>query len=374
MALQYIDGFNHYHTTNDVGFTGGAAATKQKWDATFQGGEMFPVVGEGRFNDGNNTHKGMHIQASSGDSWIKKNLTTDRDEVVVGFACISKSAHQVEMRFEYTSGGWIELRLDYNAGTVAVVNNDVGVNVVTAAILSQDVWNYMELKVKVDATAGTYEVRIDGVDVLSGVAADTGTAGDVITAIRFRARNNLQDAFIDDLYVLDTTGATNNDFLGDVRVDVLIPKANGATNNFTLFDDGQATSSPMGATDNFLAVQNVGNLLIGRDHNYVESGLVGASEEYTNKTMADVGLTPSSILGVQIVNNAKKTSTGAIHYKNEMIIAGAAFDDGTTVVSTGGDYHMTTFIRDTDPSDSGAWTIAKVDAVGSGFSITFKET
>lgn len=367
MALQFIDGFSHYYLTNDVGLTGGAAATGQKWDASFLGGEMYPEISAGRF-----TGRAMRVQSSSGEAWIQKNVTTARGEMVIGFASICTTAHQTEVRFEFTSGGWIEVQLDYSAGTVAVVNNDAAVSVITGAILSQSVWNYFELKVLVDDTAGTYEVRRDGINVLSGTAADTGASGDTIVSIRVRSTNNLQNAHIDDLYLLDTTGATNNDFLGDVRVDVLLPKANLINNDFTLFDDGEATSSPHSA--NWQSVQNTGNAVIGRDHNYVESGLVGASEEYNNEDLADNSLTPLTIFGVQVSNNAKKTATGAIHYQDEMIVAGTAYNDGTTIISTGGDYHMSRFIRDTDPSDDAAWTGAKVDAVGSGFSITFKET
>ena len=56
-----------------------------------------------------------------------------------------------------------------------------------------------------------------------------------------------------------------------------------------------------------------------------------------------------------------------------MVIAGTRYDSGTEVTATAGDYSMSTYIRDTDPSDSAAWTASKVAAVGSGFSITFRE-
>lgn len=369
MALQFIDGFDHYFTTNDVGFTGNQAATLQKWDSAFFG-EMSPKSSTGRFSG-----KAMQVRGSGGSGWIQKNVKFAKDEMVVGFAFLPKTGgtHTTRMGFRLSDANNVKMELQMATGAVSVIVNDV-TTVATApsSTLVAGVWQYMELKVKIHSTLGTVEVRRGSVAIASASAINTGTTGVTITSIRLEATDNLQLDHVDDLYLLDVTGTSNNDFLGDVRVDTLYPKADNNNNDFTLFDDGTQSYSPI--TENFVAVQNKGDVTIGRDHNYVESGSVGASEDYNMDDLADLSLTPTTILGVQVVNNAKKTDTGAISYQDEMVIAGTAFNDGSTVVSTGGDYHMSTFISDTDPSDSATWTAAKVDAVGSGFSITFKET
>jgi hypothetical protein len=109
------------------------------------------------------------------------------------------------------------------------------------------------------------------------------------------------------------------------------------------------------------------------DTDFVESGQLGSAEDYAQKTFADVGLSPGTIFGVQTVNAAKKTDAGRLDYKDEMVIAGVRYDNGVENVSTSGIYKMTEYIRDTDPSDDATWTEAKVAAVGSGFTITFRE-
>lgn len=367
MALQFIDGFDHYYLTNDVGFEGGAAAMLQKWDSSLLS-PMFPNASNGRFARG-----ALEVTASSGSAWIQKNLTS-QDEMVVGFAYLPKTGRsditRIHFRLDDTNN--VKMQMNMVSGLVSVIVNDVTTVASSAAVLTAGVWQYMEFKVKIHSTLGTVEVRQDGVNIASASNINTGTTGVLITNLRVESNDNNQQDFIDDLYVLDTTGVDNIDFLGDVRVDVLYPEANGNLNNFTLFTDGTQSYDPI--TTNFDAVRNEdGILTIGRDHNYVESGLIGASEDYDNHNLADIGVTPSTIFGVQVVNNAKKTDTGVLRYEDEMVIAGTRYTNGSEVTATAGDYHMTTFIRDTDPSDSAAWTISKVDAVGSGFNITFRQ-
>lgn len=369
MALQFIDGFDHYYLTNDPGFTGGAAATAQKWDSGVLNGELYPKLAAGRFGAGS----AMKIEANGGQGHIQKNVPTPKDEMIVGFAFLPSPSRSdlTVIRFNLSTGQDVEMRLNMSGNSIAVVSSGGGVNAITSSVLTNGVWQYLEFRVKVHATLGEVEVRLDETVIHNLSAKNSGDTGATITSLLVQSNNNAQADYIDDLYLLDTTGGVNDDFLGDVRVDVLYPDANGTNNDFTLFTDGTQTYDPI--TSNYEAVQNQGNALIGRDHNYVESGLVGASEDYDNHSLADISVTPSTIFGVQVVNNAKKTDTGTVRYKDEMIISGTAYDDGSEVTAVSGDYSMSTFIRDTDPSDNAAWTIAKVDAVGSGFTITHRE-
>ena len=370
MALQFIDSFDHYYLTNDIGFQGGQNCMAQKYDSSVDAGSIFPDLTAGRFGGA-----ALNMQSSAGQAWINKSVTTvARDEMVVGFAFLPKASRsdttRIHFRLDDTTN--VKMTIDMAPKTVTVQVQDVTTVASSAAVMSAGAWQYMEFKVKIHSTLGTVEVRRDGVTIASATNINTGTTGVLINTLRLEANNNAQHDFIDDLYWLDTTGGVNDDFLGDSRVDVLHPEADGATNDFTLTDDGEATDSPH--LENWQSVRNSLNIVIGRDHNYVESGLVGAREDYDNVSLASVGVTPLSIYGVQVVNNTKRTATGALHFKDEMTIAGVQYDKGTAVVSTTGDYTMSTFIRDTDPSDGLAWTEGKVNAVGSGFTITFKET
>lgn len=366
MALQFMDGFDHYFLTNDVGFQGGAPCMAQKWDSGLLNGSIHPDLTKGRFALG-----ALTMEATGGQGHVQKNATTNRDEMVVGFAFLPDPSRTdlTRIHFRLDDGNNVKMNIDMNTRAFSVQVNDVTTVASSSAVLTAGAYQYIEFKVKIHSTLGTVEVRHQGVNVASASGINTGTTGSLINGLRLEANNNAQKDFIDDLYWLDITGSDNNDFLGDVRVDVLYPSANGNDNDFTLFTDGQVADIDV----NFEAVLNNTDFTLGRDHNYVESGLVGAREDYDNASLADIGVTPSTIFGIQVVNNTKKTDTGTLRYKDEMTIAGVQFDSGSEVTASAGDYTMSRFIRDTDPSDNAAWTVAKVDAVGSGFSITFRE-
>lgn len=367
MALQFIDGFCHYFLTNDVGFQGGTAATGQKWDSSAFAGEMYPQIDAGRFS-GN----AMRIRGSGGSGSITKNVTTPKDEMIVGVAWKpGGTGHtaQIIFRDDNASSVSTTLSLIASTGNASVVSTNGFVNEVTGApVLQSGVWQYLEFRLKVHATLGEIEVKLNEVVILTATGLNTGATGDLIDNLVLAATNDSQLDHMDDLYLLDKTGSSNNDFLGGCRIDTLHTVGNGGTNDFTLFDDGAQTDYDI--LTNSAAVRNEGVLTIGRDHNYVESGIVGASEDYDN----DLFVTASGVIfGVQVVNNARSTSTGVLTYKDEMVIAGTPFDNGSTVIAANGDYSMSTFIRDTDPSDDATWTAAKVNAVGSGFTIVTRE-
>jgi len=358
MALQFIDGFDHY---SNFGGTAGARML-QKWDATFFAGQMFADPLTGRFVLG-----ALRIESTAGSAWVQKSVITARDEMLIGFAYLPNAAtfHITNVSFQYDDAEVASLQLNPTSGIITLsTTSGASVNTV-GSTLTSGVWQYIEFKVKIHATLGTLEIKHNEVSVASNTGLNTGTTGALVQAIRVESTSNLQEDYIDDLYLADTTSATNNNFLGDSRVSALYPKSNGAVNDF----------SPTPATsDNFEVVNELKSELsvLGAEQ-YVESGLIGARENYVQDTMAERGLTPSTIFGVQVVNSTLKTDAGTLRFKNEMTIAGVQFNDGTEVTAVTGAYKMATFIRDTDPSDSAAWTEAKVDAVGSGCAITFRQ-
>jgi len=122
---------------------------------------------------------------------------------------------------------------------------------------------------------------------------------------------------------------------------------------------------------NFQAVDEV---LMNSNTDFVESGLVGAAEDYNNDSFANRAVAPGQIFGVQVANATLRTASANITFKNEMVVAGVRFSDGIEITPGNTDYFINTFVRDTDPSDSATWTPDKVAAVNSGLIITSKVT
>ena len=356
MALQFIDSFDHYTASHSAA----GAAMSHKWDDTSFAGLMIPDTDGGRFGG-----QGLLLDSTVGSAYVQKTMITDRDEVIVGFAFLPSAtgSHTSQFIFNTVAAGTVTFLLSMGTGTASVSSSGGGSATSSSGVLTDGVWHFIELRAKVHSSAGELEIKVNEITVATVTGVDTGTTGDLVRSIRVRSTSNLQHDFIDDFYILDKTGSSNNDFLGDCRIVSLNVDADGDTNDFTL------TSSTPSDVSNF---EGVDELTSTTFEDYVESGLIGAREHYSNETLADRGISPSVIYGVQVVNDTLKTDVGTLKFRDEMTIAGTRYDNGVDVVAQTGEYHMSTFIRDTDPSDSATWTEAKVDAVGTGCVITVR--
>lgn len=343
MSILFLDSFDHYLVGLD------------KWDTHTGGGAVagiHPIQTAGRFTPGALFVTGSGIGGIS----LTKSIAATSD-FYMGFAYndFEGNGDNNKVRIQ----GPVQALLSMVAATGIITVTYDGHTVATApSVLTGTVWQFIEIHIFQHPTLGIIEIRRNGVSVASLTNVDT--AGGDFTAVTVETSFQLERWYMDDLYILDGNGTVNNGFLGDTRITVLRPKANGLDNNFT----------PFGSGTNFGAVNETTQ---DDDATYVEAGQLGATEEYTQTTFTDLGLSPGTIFGVQVVNATKKTDAGQLKYKDLMVIGGIEFDKGLEIIATDGAYKMSTFVRDTDPSDDGTWTEAKVDAVGSGLTITFRE-
>ena len=81
------------------------------------------------------------------------------------------------------------------------------------SLFATNTWYYIEFKVKIDNTTGTYEVHVNGSSVgTPGSSADTQfTANAFANAVKIW--NTEGTPWYDDIYILDGTGGENDDFL-----------------------------------------------------------------------------------------------------------------------------------------------------------------
>lgn len=341
MSLVFVDSFDHYSERLD------------KWDNVTQA--QGPAIDNafGRFVDGSLRVSG----GAKAGQLVKKLDVTTETEYICGFALYFADDTLADMRFNDINGNRCG-EITFTGTTIQLKDKDDVVVASAPAVITAATWQFIEFRCKSHATLGELEAKVNNITVVSATNQDTrGSAIAEIAAVSHVTGNG---TWYDDLYVLNTAGsAPQNTFLGDTRVTVLRPKANGVVNDFT----------PI-ALDNF---NQVNEELHDGDASYVEAGQIGAHDDYTQYTFSDLGLAPGTIYGVQTVNAAKKTDAGALRYVDQMVIAGVRYDNGTEVTANSSLYKMSTFIRDTDPSDDAAWTEAKVDAVGSGFEITYRE-
>lgn len=185
-----------------------------------------------------------------------------------------------------------------------------------SADLTLQVWNYLEVKIGIHPTAGTFQVKVNGVEILnaSGLNTDPNNSGK-ITSFRLWPTN--ARPYFDDFYVLDTLGTSMNDFLGDVIIETLLPSADGTKNDwiksvgtsgYVLIDENNPTSTDhivsgtLGAEQTFrvniipdgrniLAVQQTtfAHSPEGVPQNFQAIHLIGAT-----KTLGDVAVAEST--------------------------------------------------------------------------------
>ena len=348
MSLLFIDGFDHYFEI------------REKW--LVSGSLDNPDFVTGRFGEGQSIRK----QFQNAQQSIRQ-VFDSQTEVFFGIAFkapgFPATFAESQFRFEDSNSLVIcDVRLETN-GTLTITAG--GQSVTTAAPLTNTQFHYIEVHYTAKNSGGIAELKVDEV-VVATITGDTTTGlEDDITTFGFMDDGTNSPRYLyDDLYILNASGSENNDYLGDVRITTLYPSANGNRNEWT-------SSDPLLANH-----ETVDDLLLNDTPpgDFVETGLVGAAEDYTQETFAERAIAPGQIFGVQVANATFRTATANITFKNEMVVAGVRFSDDVEYTPGNSDFFIETFVRDTDPSDSATWTEAKVAAAGSGLIITSKVT
>ena len=150
---------------------------------------------------------------------------------------------------------------------------------------------------------------------------DTRNAGTAeIAMVRFSnhhiSSGNRHTLRLDDVYVCDTSGSRNNDFLGDVKVVTLRPNA----------DTAQADFTPSAGSVHYSLVAEAPD--DDGDATYVESGTVGHKDLYGYQ---DLTGTPAAIMAVQLATVARKDDAGSRSLR-AVLKSGATTANGATRV------------------------------------------
>lgn len=217
-------------------------------------------------------------------------------------------------------------------------------------------WIYIEIKCTVNGSTGSFEVRVDGVSIMSETNQDTQNGVDTIMdGIRWSTDFNPSSEDIScDIVVMDDNGGVNDDFLGDIVVETLLPDGDGDRNDFTRVGGGSTNSD---AVDDGVAPDD--------DATYNHSATVGDDELYTFNNLT---VQHDTVHCVSVRNHCRKEDAGqrtvrALLRSNVTEVEGADFTPGFT-------YRIFDEIYEVDPDTASAWITAGVDALEAGFTIT----
>lgn len=337
--LRFCDSVGHY-TFNT--FTPDNARMLLKWTgtATTIGGGAASALG--RFGVGGFqffTGYSLYKDLDSQQTWILGiafKLNYSAVETIL-LEVRDGASQQVEMRI--TSTGLVKVT---RAGTQLAIGT---------VPISSYVWHFAELKVKIDNTTGTVQAKVNGVTHASASGIDTqATANAYANRIYIGGPQANVQLEMGDLYVCDDQGATNNDFLGDVRVECLFPNGNGNSSQF-LGSDGNST-------DNYLLVDEMNDP--NGDTDYVESATVGNKDTYayTNLTA-----TSGTVYGLQILPYARQTDAGVRKIASVARHSGSELNSADETLSTS--YQYLIDIRETKPG-GGSWSISDINGAEFG--------
>lgn len=331
MSLLFMDGFDHIANTTDL----------LKKLSAYSSSTVFTSGGR---------RGGGYLSLGSS---VTKNLEAGESTLIIGFATqfLAMPTSSSPLLYLYDTIGavyHVTVRVD-NAGVFRVYRDSGTANLLGTSSAGEfpgaGAWHYLEIKVVIHDTTGSVTIKVNGTQVLSVTNVDTrnGSSSTVNQILWLAAATT---TYIDDLYVLNGSGsAPNNDFLGDCRIDTLLPNANG---NYS-----QLLGSDGNSTDNYLLVDEA----TPNTSDYTESSNVGNKDSYG---MQNLSVITGTIYGAQVSAAVHKDDAGSRSIKVGVRSSSTDSVGSAIALSTSQLYYSN--IHETDPATSAAWTESGINA------------
>lgn len=258
------------------------------------------------------------------------------------------SFSQITATYSMLTNGMARVTL-VNGGYVALYRSDNNTQVAISAMPAWSgagVWRYIELKHT--PSTGACEIRVDGVLRVSGTVP---TAASVAT-LAIECQGSGAQTYVDDLYVLDSTGTVNNTYLGDVRVQTLLPSADGAN----------TAMAPDSGTTHYNRLSEA----TPDTTSYVASSSIGVKDSYKYQQLT---ANTASVYGVAVTSYASKDAPVAAGLAT-LVRLGATDYANAQPQNLSASWVAGTDLYQTRPSDSAPWTTSDVNTAEFGVQTT----
>lgn len=236
----------------------------------------------------------------------------------------------------------LEVRRGTVAGTVLATGTTV---------LTDTTWQQIQVRCTVADSGGIVQVRLNGastneIDFL-GDTKNGGTSTDIDTVFFGSTYGGYG---VTDLAILNTAGSVNNTWPGDVRVQTLIPNADGNT------------SQGVGSDGN-----SVSNYLLVDETPYSSADYVGVTTDGQGDTygLTDLTAGTNTVKGVQVNLLAAKSDAGAKSIKRRVRSGGTTYAGASQLLSAS--YATYSEMLEQDPATAATWTVSNVNALEAGF-------
>jgi hypothetical protein len=342
MAILFMDSFDHYTDVYQKYVSSAEAVIEVSANARYGPGCLIP-----------GTYKRGCLRSRS---------LTPSSTFIVGFAYKSNAWGADSAIMSLREGTTTHINLRLLNGTRQWQVDRPGTVLGTSTVqFATQTWQYIEIKATIHDTAGSFELRQNGITILSGTNVDTRNGGtgllDEIYIWDTGGADNRENngAYLDDLYVCNTAGSVGNDFLGDTRIEYLAPTGAGTRTGFT-----------PSAGSNWSNVDEVP----ASDTDYNSANTPGAMDLFQMANLSGNGL----VRGVQTISRAKKDDAGFRKFKPAFFKAsGLGSTDrwytGTQVPVSDSYAFLPMQLLATSPDTGAAWTVDEINAIQYGYAV-----
>lgn len=287
---------------------------------------------------------------------INNEITDTSHTCILGIAMRMPSAFSTGRPIlQLQRGGGVCSRLLFqNDGTLFVYGT--GFLGQTTQAFRQNAWYFIEYKVFCHNSTGTVDVKVNGESwaSFSGIDTRPNNSLDGWDAVRVSNISNfVAGQLLDDWYICNGMGSVNNDYLGDIVVDHIVP--NG---------DNSVVWTRSGGTTNYENIDNTPVSVDWEDTTYVQSG-TSTNKDLYDYTNLDASLSSSTIYGVQIESIVRATDAATIGFKHK-VKSGATELSKTTNNFQWDTYQPLWDFQELDPNISSAWTYTTLNAAQFG--------
>lgn len=371
--LLYIDGVGHY-ATDEI---------DKKWTTVDSTDGTWAVIAEGRFNNAlkktytsTSANFGQCGYVETAPLMTQSGVWTPTASGVCGFAYRVNDLSYVYNSGQVGAEGFALFSLrDGPEHVMSVTLNDSGtmslwlqaydgstVNTVLKGSsvqgLRSNVWAFLEFKWLIHASAGSFEIRMNGVSIFtysgalypSGLLQSYTGTWNAARVGSVPADSTSLRTWLCDYYLLDLTGIGSQlrDFLGDVTIDYIVPDGVGNSSGWTPLSGANWT--------------NVEEVPPDEDTTYVSATTVNTRDSYTMQNVP-AGTEP---LGFQTLIYARKETEGGASLKPTYREGITNYDSNTQGIATPDEYRYIIQPYDTNPATSVTITEAEINAAEFG--------
>lgn len=248
----------------------------------------------------------------------------------------SDASNTFQFYLTINTTGSMDLRLGSNYNTI--------LGSTTGPVITANAWNHIEFKALANATTGTFELRINGIPVMVLTGINTGLQYSQFVITSNNAVGSTLFFYVKDLICWNSSGTSNNNFLGTVSVLSMVPSsdlsfnwaASTGTTGFNLLDN----SPPLDGSE------------------YITAVTPPPSPSTFN--LSDLPTNVTSVRAMITQVRARKSDGGDGNVQSSLVSGASTANGADRAITTAFTYYEDVF--EVDPATSAAWTPAAANA------------